>query len=178
MKYEGSCHCGRVRFEVEGEIDGAMACNCSICQRKGSLLWFVPREKLHLHTPENDAATYMFNKHVIKHRFCPVCGIHPYGEARTQRETQRRQSTSGVSRGLIWRLFRFKTTMDGRCDLDEFMQNPCAAASIAQSEIVLRNPLANFAAEYAALHVGGPQIHAAVGVVVIIAAATTREQRR
>ena len=80
MKYQGSCHCGRVKFEVEGEINGAMACNCSICQRKGSLLWFVPREKLHLLTPERDATTYMFNKHVIKHRFCPVCGIHPYGE--------------------------------------------------------------------------------------------------
>ena len=80
MKYQGSCHCGRVQFEVEGEIDGALACNCSICQRKGSLLWFVPREKLRLLTPENDANTYMFNKHMIKHRFCPVCGIHPYGE--------------------------------------------------------------------------------------------------
>ena len=80
MKYRGSCHCGKVAFEVEGDIRGAMACNCSICQRKGSLLWFVPREKLQLLTPENAASTYMFNKHVIKHRFCPVCGIHPYGE--------------------------------------------------------------------------------------------------
>ena len=58
-----------------------MACNCSICQRKGSLLWFVPREKLHLLTPENAASAYTFNKHVIKHRFCPTCGIHVYGEA-------------------------------------------------------------------------------------------------
>ena len=23
----------------------------------------------------------MFNKHVIKHRFCPKCGIHVFGEA-------------------------------------------------------------------------------------------------
>lgn len=38
MKYQGSCHCGRISFEVEGEINGAMACNCSICQRKGSLM--------------------------------------------------------------------------------------------------------------------------------------------
>ena len=80
MKYNGSCHCGRVGFEVEGEINGAVACNCSICQRKGSLLWFAPREELRLLTPENAASAYTFNKHVIKHRFCPVCGIHPYGE--------------------------------------------------------------------------------------------------
>lgn len=80
MTYRGSCHCGRVAFEVEGEIDGALACNCSICSRKGSLLWFVPRERLQLLTPEADLATYTFNKHVIRHHFCRVCGIHPFGE--------------------------------------------------------------------------------------------------
>ncbi len=78
--YKGSSHCGRVAFEVEGEIKSALACNCSICSRKGSLLWFVPRDDLHLLTPEEAASTYTFNKHVIKHRFCPTCGIHPYGE--------------------------------------------------------------------------------------------------
>lgn len=81
MRYEGSCHCKRVAFEVEGEIDGAMACNCSICQRKGSLLWFVPRERFTLKTPDGDASTYLFHRHAIRHRFCPVCGIHPYAEA-------------------------------------------------------------------------------------------------
>ncbi len=80
MIYKGSCHCGKVAYEVEGEITGAVACNCSICARKGSLLWFVPREQFRLLTPEEAASTYTFNKHVIKHRFCPVCGIHPYAE--------------------------------------------------------------------------------------------------
>jgi hypothetical protein len=80
MLYKGSCHCGRVAFQVEGEIKGAMACNCSICSRKGSLMWFVPREKLQLQTPDDAASTYEFNKHMIKHRFCPTCGMHPYGE--------------------------------------------------------------------------------------------------
>ena len=81
MKSKGSCHCGKVAFEVDGTPDKAMSCNCSICQRKGSLLWFVPRDRLRLLTPEANAGTYTFNKHAIKHRFCPTCGIHPYGEA-------------------------------------------------------------------------------------------------
>jgi len=80
MHYQGSCHCGRIRFEVDGALNSAMSCNCSICQRKGSLMWFVPRGSLKLQTPDEDASTYTFNKHVIKHRFCPVCGVHPYGE--------------------------------------------------------------------------------------------------
>jgi hypothetical protein len=81
MKYRGSCHCGRVAFEAEGTIERVMSCNCSICQRKGSLLWFIPKEKFRLLTPEANAGTYTFNKHRIKHRFCTVCGMQPYAEA-------------------------------------------------------------------------------------------------
>lgn len=80
MKYQGSCHCGRIAFDVEGDIAGALACNCSMCQRRGSLLWFVGRDELKLRTPESDVASYTFNKHAIQHRFCANCGIHVYGE--------------------------------------------------------------------------------------------------
>lgn len=78
--HQGSCHCGKVAFEVDGEIDSALSCNCSMCQRKGSLLWFVPRAQLRVTAGEDALATYTFNKHVIKHHFCPTCGIHPFGE--------------------------------------------------------------------------------------------------
>jgi hypothetical protein len=80
MKYLGSCHCGQVAFEVEGELGGVMSCNCSMCQRKGTLMWFVPRASLTVLTPPETMATYTFNKHVISHRFCSTCGIHPFGE--------------------------------------------------------------------------------------------------
>jgi hypothetical protein len=80
MIYKGSCHCGKIAFEVDGELSGAMACNCSICSRKGSLLWFVPRDKLRF-TSQEAVGTYTFNKHKIKHHFCQACGIHPYAEA-------------------------------------------------------------------------------------------------
>lgn len=83
MKYQGSCHCGQIRFEVEGEIPEVMSCNCSMCQRKGTLMWFVPREALNLLTPTDKMSTYTFNKHVIQHRFCPTCGIHPFGEGKS-----------------------------------------------------------------------------------------------
>ena len=77
MRYHGSCHCGRVAFDVEGDLANAMECNCSHCSRKGYLLWFVPRGQLQLATPEADMATYTFNKHAIQHRFCPHCGCAP-----------------------------------------------------------------------------------------------------
>lgn len=80
MHYKGSCHCGQVAFEVEGELAEVMDCNCSLCSRKGALLWFVPRDSLKLLTPEENLATYTFGSHSIKHRFCPTCGIHAFGE--------------------------------------------------------------------------------------------------
>jgi hypothetical protein len=79
--FKGSCHCGKVAFEVEGEVGEVTACNCSLCSRKGNLMWFVPRQKLRLLTPESDLTTYLFNKHAIRHRFCASCGIHPFAEA-------------------------------------------------------------------------------------------------
>lgn len=77
--HSGSCHCGRIRFTVEGEFDQAIECNCSHCSRKGYLLWFVPREQLTLESPKEALATYRFNKHVIDHHFCPNCGCAPFG---------------------------------------------------------------------------------------------------
>jgi hypothetical protein len=89
MRYKGSCHCGNIAFEVEGDLTGAVACNCSICSRKGSLLWFVPRDNLRLSVrDEENIGTYTFNKHVIKHRFCKACGMHPFGEGTNPNGTQ------------------------------------------------------------------------------------------
>lgn len=79
--YKGSCHCGQIAFEVEGELTSAIDCNCSICQRKGTLMWFVPRTQLRLQTPAEAMRSYTFHKHVIQHHFCPTCGMHPFGEA-------------------------------------------------------------------------------------------------
>lgn len=80
MLYKSSCHCGKIAFEVEGDLDQAIQCNCSICSKRGHQLWFVPRSQVRLLTPESNLATYMFNQHRIKHYFCPTCGCAPFGE--------------------------------------------------------------------------------------------------
>lgn len=82
MKYRGSCHCGKIAYEAEGEIGEVISCNCSMCQRKGSLLWFVPAAHFRLLTDPKDMGTYLFNKHVIKHHFCPNCGTAPFSEGK------------------------------------------------------------------------------------------------
>jgi len=80
MLYKGSCHCGKVAFEVEGELTAAVRCNCSICSRKGALLWAVPHQELRLLAWGDDLGRYTFGKACIAHRFCRSCGIHPFAE--------------------------------------------------------------------------------------------------
>lgn len=78
--YQGSCHCGAIRYEIDGTIDQVIECNCSHCSRKGYLLWFVPGEALRMKSGADDIATYTFNKHVIHHQFCEKCGCAPFGK--------------------------------------------------------------------------------------------------
>ena len=47
MSFEGSCHCGAVKFKVQAPIpSSAISCNCSHCRRKGFLLAFFPVTQL------------------------------------------------------------------------------------------------------------------------------------
>ena len=82
MKYQGSCHCGKIAFEAEGEIKEVLDCNCSMCLRRGGLLWFLTPAQFTLKTSRDDVSTYTFNKHVIQHHFCANCGISPFGEGK------------------------------------------------------------------------------------------------
>lgn len=79
MMHKGSCHCGKIAYEVEGDLAEVTECNCSICSKRGYLLWFLPGEKLKLLSPESAMRHYTFNTHKIKHYFCPECGSAPFG---------------------------------------------------------------------------------------------------
>ena len=77
--YNGSCHCGKVRYEVEADIGEVMSCNCSLCQKRGYLLTFVPRTQFTLLSGDKDQTDYQFNKKVVHHLFCSTCGVSSLG---------------------------------------------------------------------------------------------------
>ncbi|MBI3222241.1 MAG: GFA family protein [Nitrosomonadales bacterium] len=79
MNYQGSCHCGHIKFDVEGDLHSVKECNCSICSKRGALWWFVPLAQARFSTPESNLSTYQFGKKQIKHHFCSVCGCAPLG---------------------------------------------------------------------------------------------------
>ena len=80
MLYRGGCKCGAVAFEADGEIETLMECNCSICRPKGYLHWFVPDASFRLEKGEDAMGSFLFNKHVLNHRFCKACGCSPFVE--------------------------------------------------------------------------------------------------
>ena len=77
-KHRGSCHCGAISFEAKGEFTQAISCNCSICQKKGSLLAFVPETAFKLVSGEAALTDYQFGKKNIHHTFCKTCGVTPF----------------------------------------------------------------------------------------------------
>jgi hypothetical protein len=81
--YLGSCHCGRVRFKVDTQIDYVRACDCSICRRRGALIHRVEEQDLQLLSPIEELSTYKFHTRQATDYFCPTCGILPFRRPRT-----------------------------------------------------------------------------------------------
>ncbi len=80
--HQGGCHCGAVRYEVKTGLEQTITCNCSICQKTGAVLAFVPAADFTLISGEDHLTDYQFNKKIIHHLFCKVCGIRSFGRGK------------------------------------------------------------------------------------------------
>ncbi len=52
-------------------------------RRLGSLLAFLPASDFKLQSGKDALTTYKFNKHLIDHKFCSVCGIQSFSSGKT-----------------------------------------------------------------------------------------------
>jgi hypothetical protein len=80
--YTGGCHCGEVRYETTVDLATVMACNCSLCTKRGILWAFVQPEHFALRSGEEDLTDYQFNKKVIHHLFCSTCGVESFARGK------------------------------------------------------------------------------------------------
>jgi hypothetical protein len=76
--HSGACQCGAVAFEALVDISNPATCNCSRCQRIGSILAFTPRENFTLLRGAEALTEYTFNRQIIRHQFCKVCGVQTF----------------------------------------------------------------------------------------------------
>lgn len=79
IPHQGSCHCGRVRFEVLAPAHLELTeCNCSMCSRLAYLHLIVPAARFMLLSGSDVLTSYTFNTGTAKHLFCSVCGIKSF----------------------------------------------------------------------------------------------------
>jgi|SRR5580704_8406453 hypothetical protein len=80
--HTGSCHCGRVRFELQAKLANAMDCNCSLCRRKGALWHGASDTTLRIVAGEQELTLYQFGTLTAKHYSCRHCGVSPFSRPR------------------------------------------------------------------------------------------------
>ena len=81
---EGGCHCGRVRFRAQVDLELLSQCNCSVCTKKGILHLPVAPEDFELLRSKNALTVYTFGTSVAQHTFCSHCGMHAFYLPRSQ----------------------------------------------------------------------------------------------
>ena len=81
--HRGSCHCGRVRFEIDTDFPELTSCDCSICRRKNALMVKVHESSFRLLTSADELSEYQFHTNTARHFFCRTCGIYPFHRKRS-----------------------------------------------------------------------------------------------
>ncbi|MBX2848831.1 MAG: GFA family protein [Acidiferrobacterales bacterium] len=79
--YNGSCHCGGVRFAFSAEqIQRGLRCNCSICKRKGATMtaFTLAPEDIEINAETDLLSVYEFGSCIARHYFCNRCWIFPF----------------------------------------------------------------------------------------------------
>ncbi len=86
--YQGSCHCGAVRFTARLDVAaGTAKCNRTICCKMR--LWSVPADAAAFALVAGDMALtdYIGRNAVAHHFFCTTCGIHAFDRIDTPNMT-------------------------------------------------------------------------------------------
>ena len=81
--WNGSCHCGAVRFRVETEVKETTSCDCSLCSRKNAVMLQVHHTGMTILAGQDQLGLYQWNTGVARHHFCNVCGIYTFHRKRS-----------------------------------------------------------------------------------------------
>ncbi len=128
---EGSCHCGKVRWTLEGDPGSVTICNCTLCRRYGAL-WAYDFEhgRICLTGPTQSYTRAEKQDPALEIIFCPSCaGVLAWRGLRLEEDGRRRMAVNvrlalpGEVAGLSIDRFDGLDTfddlpVDGRCVRD------------------------------------------------------------
>jgi hypothetical protein len=101
VTYSGSCHCGRIAFDLDATLDYVMECSRSLCWQMGAL-WHRDSDKnLRVTAGEEQLALYQFKTMTAKHHFCPYGGIFFYSPTTRSHSVKRQFSLPAWRRRLF-----------------------------------------------------------------------------
>lgn len=81
-KYNGSCHCGSIKFTAISDINVSAQCNCSLCIRRGTTMVRCHKDDLEIISGKESLSLYQFNTKVAEHYFCRHCGVYTFHKMR------------------------------------------------------------------------------------------------
>ncbi|HUP92999.1 MAG TPA: hypothetical protein VM074_12195 [Solimonas sp.] len=72
----GSCHCGAVRFALDGPApERCRLCTCDYCRKAGPRWWSDPACELRIDDAEQRLVAYRFGSKTADFLFCGRCGV-------------------------------------------------------------------------------------------------------
>jgi hypothetical protein len=85
MKIDGACHCGKITYEADIDLEKVGVCHCTDCQTLGGSAFVafvqVPKEKFRLRGEPRIYVKVAESGNRRAQAFCPDCGNRIYASA-------------------------------------------------------------------------------------------------
>ena len=101
IKLTGRCHCNRVKFQIflPKMMDHIRVCDCSVCSKRGALIYRIESHQLKLLTSWTQLKMYRWGRRTATDFFCKHCGVLPF---RVPGKPTKKELAQGVKPFLGW----------------------------------------------------------------------------
>ena len=103
--YKGSCLCGSIQFELDGDVSDIIHCHCSLCRKASGSAYatngFINAEDLRL-TDKNSTLTFYESSEGKRKYFCRTCGA-PIFSSNSQSPDRYRLRLGSLDSGICER---------------------------------------------------------------------------